>query len=198
MVKARLSPAGEGLQVMIYLPDQKDLFARICGFFERISCRHPRSQDPHHAPRLRARHLPGAGPGQPPTAVPRHDRLDRVRTRRAAAAQDAAAAARRRPRLSRQLRHFPITPEVNILPDERGTYYVLSIVAGDRPGLLSRIARVLTAYDINLHTAKINTLGERAEDVFLIAGAALNDRRRWCASKATCRAAAYLGLSIEH
>ena len=30
VVKARLSPAGEGLQVMIYAPDQKELFARIC------------------------------------------------------------------------------------------------------------------------------------------------------------------------
>ena len=54
---------------------------------------------------------------------------------------------------------------------------VLSIIAGDRPGLLSRIARVLTAYDINLQTAKINTLGERAEDVFLITGAGLKDAK---------------------
>ena len=52
---------------------------------------------------------------------------------------------------------------------------MLSIIAGDRPGLLSRVARVLTAYDINLHTAKINTLGARAEDVFLVTGAGLKD-----------------------
>jgi [protein-PII] uridylyltransferase len=82
-----------------------------------------------------------------------------------------------KPRLSRQLRHFPISPEVNIQPDEKGTSSVLSIIAGDRPGLLSRIARVLTAYDINLHTAKINTLGARAEDVFIIAGGALRDAK---------------------
>ena len=37
VVKARLSPAGEGLQVMVYVPDQKELFARICSFFESIS-----------------------------------------------------------------------------------------------------------------------------------------------------------------
>ncbi|HEX7952606.1 MAG TPA: [protein-PII] uridylyltransferase, partial [Burkholderiales bacterium] len=34
IVKARLSPIGEGLQVMIYAPDEKSLFARICGFFQ--------------------------------------------------------------------------------------------------------------------------------------------------------------------
>ena len=49
------------------------------------------------------------------------------------------------------------------------------LIAGDRPGLLSRIARVLTAYDVNLHTARISTLGSRAEDTFLVTGAALND-----------------------
>ena len=54
---------------------------------------------------------------------------------------------------------------------------MLTVIAGDRPGLLSRIARVLTAYDVNLHTAKINTLGSRAEDVFLVSGAALKDAK---------------------
>ncbi len=49
---------------------------------------------------------------------------------------------------------------------------------GDRPGLLSRVARCLVDYGINLHTAKINTLGDRAEDVFLINGAALNDPKK--------------------
>ncbi len=36
VVKARLSPIGEGLQVMIYARDQPELFARICGYFESI------------------------------------------------------------------------------------------------------------------------------------------------------------------
>ena len=35
VVKARLSRDGAGLQVLVYLPDQKELFARICGFFGR-------------------------------------------------------------------------------------------------------------------------------------------------------------------
>src|SRR6185436_18101497 len=35
VVKARLAPFGEGLQVMIYAPDKEALFARICGYFER-------------------------------------------------------------------------------------------------------------------------------------------------------------------
>ncbi len=53
----------------------------------------------------------------------------------------------------------------------------MSIVAGDRPGLLYRVARVLSGYGISVHNAKINTLGERAEDTFLISGDALNETR---------------------
>jgi [protein-PII] uridylyltransferase len=82
-----------------------------------------------------------------------------------------------RGRVSRQLRHFPIEPEVNVQPDERGQFHSLSITAGDRPGLLYAIARVLGRYDIALRTAKIVTLGERAEDVFVVSGAALSNPR---------------------
>jgi [protein-PII] uridylyltransferase len=80
-------------------------------------------------------------------------------------------------RLSRHLKHFPITPAVGLYPDERGAFHVLSIVAGDRPGLLSRISRILADYGVVVHTAKINTLGERAEDTFLVTGAALRDAK---------------------
>ena len=77
-------------------------------------------------------------------------------------------------RLSRQVRHFPVTPEVEIRADERGNQYLMSISAADRPGLLYAIARVLAEHGITLHTAKIATLGERVEDVFLISGKELS------------------------
>jgi [protein-PII] uridylyltransferase len=176
VVKARLSPAGEGLQIMIYVPDQRELFARICSFFERISynifeakiytTRHGYAldsfqvQDPDNR-RPQYRDVIG---------LIEHDLAERLRNK-------VALPPLGKPRLARQLRHFPISPEVRIQPDEKGTSSVLSVIAGDRPGLLSRIARVLTAYDINLHTAKINTLGSRAEDVFLIAGEALRNSK---------------------
>jgi [protein-PII] uridylyltransferase len=176
VVKARLSPAGEGLQVMVYVADQKELFARICSFFESIS------YDIYEAKIYTTRHgyaLDSFQVQDPDNRQPRyrdlisfieHELAQRLLHR-------TPLPPLTRGRLSRQLRHFPISPEVNIEPDERGTYRVLSVIAGDRPGLLSRIARVLTKYDINLHTAKINTLGARAEDTFLITGEALHDAK---------------------
>ena len=37
LLRARLSPSGDGIQVMIYTHDQDDLFARICNFFDRMA-----------------------------------------------------------------------------------------------------------------------------------------------------------------
>ncbi|MCX7177979.1 MAG: bifunctional uridylyltransferase/uridylyl-removing protein, partial [Proteobacteria bacterium] len=77
-------------------------------------------------------------------------------------------------RLSRQVKHFPISPEVSIRPDEKGEYYLMSVMAADRPGLLYSIALVLSRHNVDLHTAKIATLGERVEDNFLISGKELS------------------------
>jgi len=79
--------------------------------------------------------------------------------------------------VSRRVRHFPISPAVDIRPDERGAYHVLSIVASDRPGLLYGVARILARYRISLQTARINTLGDRAEDIFLISSEKLSDSK---------------------
>jgi len=174
VVKARLSPAGEGLQVMIYVPDQKELFARICSFFEHISYNifETKIYTTRHGYALDSFQVQDPDNSRPQyrdvISFIEHDLAERL-------ALKTPLPPLTKPRLSRQLRHFPISPEVNAQPDEKGTYWVLSVIASDRPGLLSRVARVLTAYDVNLHTAKINTLGARAEDVFLVSGPALKD-----------------------
>lgn len=53
----------------------------------------------------------------------------------------------------------------------------MNIVASDRPGLLYRVARKLAQYQLSLYSVKINTLGDRAQDVFLVSGAALADSK---------------------
>ena len=78
-------------------------------------------------------------------------------------------------KLSRRSRHFPLQPLVNIQADESGRNYLLSVTCTDRIGLLFDIATILNKYHVNLQTAKIMTMGERVEDVFLIDGEALKD-----------------------
>jgi [protein-PII] uridylyltransferase len=71
-------------------------------------------------------------------------------------------------RAPRQLRVFRTTTQIAINVDERNARSVLELVAGDRPGLLCDIGKVLWEENVELHAAKIGTMGERAEDVFYV------------------------------
>jgi [protein-PII] uridylyltransferase len=171
VVKARLAPFGEGLQVMIYTRDREALFARICGYFERagFNIAEAKVHTTRKGYALDTFVVMGQG-----RDAHYQDRIAMIETELAAEVQsDAPLGPPRGGRLSRRVRHFPISPAVDIRPDERGTYHALSIVAADRPGLLYGVARILGRYRVNLQTARINTLGDRAEDVFLISGEAL-------------------------
>jgi [protein-PII] uridylyltransferase len=173
VVRARLAPFGDGLQVMIYTPDREALFARICGYFERAGFNivEAKIHTTRNGYALDTFLVMGQGTGA-------HYR-DMIAMIEAELAGDLESKAPLGPprggRLSRRVRHFPVSPVVDIRPDERGAYHVLSIVASDRPGLLYGIARLLARYHVNLHTAKINTLGDRAEDVFLVSGDVLRE-----------------------
>jgi len=175
IVKARLAPIGEGLQVMIYTRDREALFARICGYFERAGFNivEAKIHTTRHRYALDTFLVMGHGRG-----VHYRDLISLIEQGLAEELESRAPpAAPRGGRISRRVRYYPISPVVDIRPDERGAYHVLSIVAADRPGLLYAMARVLAGHRINLHSARINTLGDRAEDVFLISGEALADAK---------------------
>ncbi|TWO70109.1 [protein-PII] uridylyltransferase [Caenimonas sedimenti] len=176
IVRARLSPVGEGLQVLVYTPDQTDLFARICGYFDQAGFSildakvHTATNGyaldtfqvvtamlPDHYRELcsmveseLALTINTAGPLPPPS----------------------------RGRVSRRVKSFPIAPRIDLRPDEKAQRWLLSISASDRVGLLYSVARVLARHKINLQLAKVSTLGERVEDTFLIDGAELQQNRR--------------------
>ena len=176
VVKARTLPNGAGVQVLVYLPDQKELFARVCGFLGRTglsileakvhTTRHGYALDTFlvHDPQN-----PGAT-YRDAIAYLEHE-LTRI------LAEQAPVLPPEPGRVSRRVRHFPLSPQVQMFPDDKGTHYILEIVAADRTGLLARIAYVLAKANVNVVSAKINTLGERAEDVFLIDGARLHDEQ---------------------
>ena len=175
VVRARHASIGEGLQVMVYVKDQPDLFARICGYFERsgLSVVDAKIHTTRHGYALDTFLVMEAAGGRQEHGLP--EAVER--TLATILAGHAPLDAPLTGRLSRQARHFAIEPSVNIRPDERGQRYILAVTAGDRPGLLYRIARVLGEHGVTLQTAKITTLGERAEDVFLIEGPGLGDAK---------------------
>ena len=67
--------------------------------------------------------------------------------------------------------------------DETKGVTVLEVMSPDRPGLLARIGEVFVRYGVVLQAAKIQTLGERVEDVFFIT----DDAQRPLTDPARCR-----------
>lgn len=172
IVKARLSNMGEGIQIMVYSPDQPYLFARICEFFERMNYNimEAKIHTTQHGYALDSFLVMDAG--NDVTAY--RDVMNYIEYElEQLLLMTELPSSPKIGRVSRQQKHFPITPEITIIQDEKGNHQ-LSIIAGDRPGLLARIAHVLTRNGIAIRSAKINTLGARAEDTFWIAGPTLS------------------------
>jgi [protein-PII] uridylyltransferase len=175
-VRARLSPVGEGLQVLVYTPDQPDLFARICGYFDQagfsiLDAKIHTTTDGYALDTFQV----------VSSMLPEHNRelISMVESELQHTVEQAGPLPPpSRGRVSRRVKSFPIAPRVHLAPDEKAQRWLLSISASDRVGLLYSVARVLARHHINLQLAKVSTLGERVEDTFLIDGPELQQNRR--------------------
>jgi [protein-PII] uridylyltransferase len=172
IVKARLSRIGEGLQVLVYTQDRFNLFARICSFFARMSYNimEAKVHTTQHGYALDSFLVMDANNDDTVYRdVMNYIEYELTQT----LTENAPLTAPSVGRVSRQLKHFPIVPQILVELDEKKRH-IMSIIAGDRPGLLARIAYLLAQHNIELRSAKINTLGSRAEDTFWISGEALD------------------------
>jgi [protein-PII] uridylyltransferase len=175
VVKARVSPLGEGLQVLVYAPDQPDLFARICGYFDGagFNILDAKVHTTRSGYALDTFQVNSA-------SFESHyrDLILFVETQLGfSLAETGPLPEPGRGRISRRVRSFPITPRITLRPDERAQRWLLGVSASDRSGLLFSIARVLARHRVNLQLAKITTLGERVEDTFLIDGPELQQNK---------------------
>ncbi|NOS87807.1 MAG: [protein-PII] uridylyltransferase [Methylococcaceae bacterium] len=69
---------------------------------------------------------------------------------------------------SRQAQHFPIPTSIKFLSDPLNRHTLIELVTTDHAGLLSKIGRAFIQQHVNLQSAKITTIGSRAEDIFYI------------------------------
>lgn len=71
-------------------------------------------------------------------------------------------------RIPRQLRHFDIENTVDISINPALNQNMVEIATLDHPGLLAKIGGLFMMQGLDIHSAKIATLGERAEDIFFV------------------------------
>jgi len=167
IVRARLSPSGDGIQVMIYAKDQNDLFARICNFFDRMrySIVEAKIYTTDHAYALDSFIvLDQSGKSVSYSGLLKFIEVELAQK----LDENTLLEAPLQGRISRQVKHMPIQAQVTITEEADHNNHKLEIIANDRPGLLATLAHTFLLLGIELHNAKINTLGNRAEDSFLI------------------------------
>ena len=71
-------------------------------------------------------------------------------------------------RITRTLRSFLSPTAITFIEDEGRNLTIMEISSPDRPGLLAQIGQILDRSNIAIQAAKIQTLGERVEDVFFL------------------------------
>ncbi len=177
VVRARVLGQSEALQILAYAPDRNDLFMDICTYFDR----HGQSiQDARiHTTRQ------GWALDSFIVLLPEGDRDYRAHATLIEHELLAALSAPRptpqpqpaQRRGSRRSRIFPIMPSITLQADEQGGNWRLSVTTADRVGLLHDLARVFTRHGVNLKMAKIMTLGDRVEDIFILQGSILDQPR---------------------
>ncbi|NTV95760.1 MAG: [protein-PII] uridylyltransferase [Thiobacillus sp.] len=168
IVRARLAPIGEGVEVLVHAPDEEALFARICAFFAGmrysiLQARIHTTRDGHAMDTFLVM--------DEQSRVAYRDILSYIEFELTESLRKRAPLADIAPgRLPRQLKAFPLQPEAMLTAGVDANTWLLTVSAGDRPGLLYDIARLLGHHHATVRNARINTLGQRVEDVFVVSG----------------------------
>ena len=163
----RLADDADAMEVFVHAPDRSGLFAAILATLDRMGLR-------IHTARVLD------GPAGtifdtfevlPVDSLASFDPADIEATTHAALSGPLDAVRTSRRATPRLLKYFRFAPRLEFGRTSDGTRTRLSLVAPDRPGLLSDIAQVLRKQGLNVHDARIATFGERAEDLFQLTDA---------------------------
>jgi [protein-PII] uridylyltransferase len=167
LLDVRMQPAGDGIEAMLYTPRKKRTFAHATALLAELGMTivdvrivplaNDFSLDNYIFMELDKR-----------TEIDeaRLNKIRRVLARILATSDDSAARVTRP--APRQVRMFATKTVISFDQDRTNGRTIMELVASDRPGLLSTVGQVFVDFDVDIDTAKILTIGERAEDVFYI------------------------------
>ena len=156
-------------QIFIYAPFSMDGFARSCSHLEQLElsvhdARIYRGEDGMSVDTYYVLDSGGA-------SIEDIGRLRHIRACLGAALAvrgDAPARGIVQRLTPRRVRSFRLATETAMSVDASRNVSVLEVVSPDRPGLLARVGEVFVEFGLLCQAAKIQTLGERVEDVFFL------------------------------
>lgn len=157
-----------GTEIFVYCPDRPSLFARVVAALDKknLSVHDAQvmtSKDGHALDTFMVM-------DQNDEAIPL-DRHPRIIEGVAKAIEETGKITIPRRRAPQKLKHFTVKTQVLFLPTKNGRRTLMELVALDTPGLLARVGAVFARQGVSVHAAKITTIGERAEDFFIVTDA---------------------------
>jgi [protein-PII] uridylyltransferase len=155
-------------QIFIHARSRPQLFSMICAELEQLdlSIHDARIYSPNDDMSLDTFYVLNSD-GQPLSED--GARLNQIREQLTGAlSQDSSYPDIARRRTPRQMKSFSIPTETRMYVDEIKNMSVLEVASPDRPGLLARLGKIFVDFDMVLQAAKIQTLGEKVEDVFFL------------------------------
>jgi [protein-PII] uridylyltransferase len=167
LVEVRKQPDGDGMEALLYTPQTKRTFAHVTGTLDQLGLT---IVDARIVPIKNGCSLDTYVVMELDSRIDIDDaRIGKIRrslTRVLNTADDNEVRVTRR--VSRRAKVFSTKHTVSFSQDNAKRRTVMELVAADRPGLLSTVGQVFIELKIDMKTAKIHTVGERAEDVFYI------------------------------
>lgn len=166
LVLVSKTPIRGGTQVFVYTPDQPNLFARLVAALDSkkvniFDAQIMTNKDGYAMDTF----VILEQNGEPVSSPSRLQSIKRAIELFIIGKPDLS---RQKTRLSRQMRQFNVPPKVVFLPGNTKHRTMIEIAALDTPGLLANIGEVFQRCEVSIHAAKITTIGERAEDFFML------------------------------
>ena len=168
IIRVRHRSNGEGIEVLIYQKNTMHIFNKTCHFFDEIgySIAAAKIFTTQHNYALNLFDLLDANPKSVSYEglfkFIEKELVGRLETSKETKPTKLSER-------SRQATHFAFDTKISIAQVDESPIYQLDIITDDRNGLLSLISDQLSKENISINQAKINTLGSRAEDTFLVA-----------------------------
>lgn len=167
LIALRPSPERGGTEIFVYMPTDPGLFERITAMLDQMGldvmdARILTSEDHYALDSYVVLDEQGH-------TIQDEDRIHQIQDtliRGMGKPRGEATRVTRRP--PRQFKHFDIKTRIEFKNDEPNQRTLMELITGDRPGLLSAVARAFMECGVNIRNARIATFGARAEDVFYI------------------------------
>ena len=177
LVGVQTEPARGGNAIFLYTPLSKNIFAIVTGLLDELGLTILEAQiNTTKSGASLDTFVVLEQNGKP---VKGKSRIATVQKRLENAVNETHSTIRVTRRASRQLKAFSTPVQIHCTQHNNRNQTIVELTAPDYPGLLGSVGRAFNELGIDVHTAKITTVGEKAEDAFFVTnqqGQALDDR----------------------